>query len=907
MRLRQLPLVLLACAIATLVASAQDGGPSLSVYASLPFRYVGPPGNRVEAVAGVPGDPTTIYAGAASGGVFKTTDGGLHWDPIFDGQDVASIGAVAVAPSNPSVVWVGTGESFIRGNVSVGNGVYKSTDAGKTWTPVGLEATGRIGRIIVDPQNPDVVYVAALGHCYGPQPERGVFRTTNGGRTWDRVLFVDEQTGAVDLAIDPSDPKTLFAATWQFAIYPWWAESGGPGSGIHVSRDGGSTWQRLSGRGLPPSPLGRIALAISPAAPRRVYAAIETADATQGTLWRSDDSGETWRVASRDPAVNRRARYFSRFGVEPDNADELYFLTQSLGRSTDGGATIQAIPEVYPDQHDIWIDPKDPNRHIVANDRYVNISRNRGKSWFRAGLPIAQIYRVGVDRKVPYTLYGARQDGPTYLGPSNGLVPNGLIVNEQWEYAGYSESGWAIPDASDDDIVWVSDNRHVERYNSRAHTTRDANPWPGGRAGGRMGGGQGAGRGGGAPAGDPPGAAAPRAERQFRMNWTAAFAISPHDSHTAYAGSQYVHRTIDSGHTWTVISPDLTTNDKSKMGPLPGLGPDNQDVYCTLFSIAESPIERGVIWAGSTDGLVHVTRDGGQNWTNVTASIPGLEPAGVISSIEPSKYANGAAYVSVDRHRGNDSRSYIFKTEDYGKTWKAIGAGIPKTMFSYVRVVREDPRRQGLLYVGIENGLQISFDDGASWLPLQNNLPHAPVSWIVVQPDFNDLVISTFGRGFWILDDLSPLQQLTPHALNSPRVLLEPRSSYLLRPGPALVGSNLAADFDSPSDAGRNPPQGAPINYYLRAGAADVKLSILDSSGKVIRTLEGPRAAGINRVWWDTYAEPPANSSRGLPFGPMNRPTPLVPAGVYTVVLSVDGAEYRTQLTLRGDPNADWR
>jgi photosystem II stability/assembly factor-like uncharacterized protein len=903
---QHVPLVLLACAIATLAAIAQDGGPSPSVYASLPFRYVGPPGNRVEAVAGIPGDPSIIYAGAASGGVFKTTDGGLHWDPIFDGQDVASIGAVAVAPSNNNVVWVGTGESFIRGNISVGKGVYKSTDAGKTWTHTGLDATGRIGRVVIDPQNPDVVYVAALGHCYGPQPERGVFRTTNGGGTWDRVLFVDENTGAVDLAMDPSDPRTLFAATWQFAIYPWWAESGGPGSGIHVSHDGGSTWQAIAGRGLPASPLGRIALAVSPAAPKRVYAAIETTDPTQGTLWRSDDSGGSWRVASRDPAVNRRARYFSRFGVAPDNADELYFLTQSLGRSLDGGETIQAIPEVYPDQHDIWIDPKNPDRHIVANDRYVNISLNRGRSWFRAGLPIAQIYRVGVDRKVPYNLYGARQDGPTYMGPSNSLVPNGLIVNEQWDYVGYSESGWAIPDAGDDNIVWVSDNRHVERYNTRARTTRDANPWPARGGGGRMGGAaQAAGSGRGAGAGA---AAAPRPERQFRMNWTAAFAISPHDPHTAYAGSQYVHRTIDGGQTWSVISPDLTTNDKTKTGPLPGLGPDNQDVYCTLFSIAESPAERGVIWAGSTDGLLHVTRDGGQNWTNVTSNVTNLPPSGAISSIEPSKYGNGVAYISVDRHRANDSRPYIFKTDDYGKTWKSIGAAIGNTIFSYVRVVREDPRRRGLLYAGTENGLQVSFDDGASWMPLQNNLPHAPVSWIVVQPDFNDLVISTFGRGFWILDDLSPLQQLTPQALHSAHALFEPRSSYLLRPGPALVGSNLAADFDTPSDAGRNPPRGAPISYYLRSAATtDVKISLLDPSGTVIRTLDGPRTAGINRIWWDTYAEPPANSSRGLPFGPMNRPTPLVAPGVYTVVLSVDGAEYRAKLTLRADPNSDWR
>jgi photosystem II stability/assembly factor-like uncharacterized protein len=851
-------------------------------YRSLEYRYIGPPGNRIEVVAGVPGDPSVIYAGNPSGGVFKTGDGGLHWQPIF--EEVASIGAIAIAPSNPDVVWIGTGETFIRGNISVGNGIYRSSDAGKTFTRAGLEATGRIARIVVDPRNTDTVYVAALGHSYGPQPERGVFRTRDGGKTWQRVLFVDENTGAVDLVMDPSNPETLFAATWQFAIYPWWAESGGPGSGIHVSRDGGTTWTRLVGRGLPESPVGRIALAISPARPSRIYATIETNN--QGTLWTSDDGGQLWTLTSREPAINRRARYFSRFAAAPDNPDELFFLTQDLNRSRDGGKTLKAIPEVYPDQHDIWIDPKDPERVIVANDRYVNISRNRGRSWFRAGLPNAQIYRVGVDRQVPYNVYGARQDGPTYRGPSNSLVPNGLIPNELWEYVGYSESGYAIPDSGDDSIVWVSDNRHVERYNTRVRSTRDANPWP--RA--------------------PRQAWAPTTEPRFRINWTAPFALSPHDPQTAYAGSQFVHRTTDRGQTWTIISPDLTTNEASRSGPSPGLGPDTQDVYCSLFAIAESPAERGVIWAGSTDGLVHVTRDGGEAWSNVTPPATLLPSSGTISSIEASPHAAGTAFVTVDRHRANDSRPYVFRTRDYGRTWTPISSGIAPSPFSYVRVVREDPKRPGLLYAGTENGVWVSFDDGARWMALQNNLPPAPVSWMVVQPDFDDLVISTFGRGFWILDDLTPLRQLTATVVDSPHFLFTPRAGYLLRPGAALVGSNLAADFDTPSDAGRNPPRGTPINYYLKTAAAgEVQLQILDGAGAVVRTLSAPRTAGMNRVWWDLYAEPPAGGSRGLPFGAMNRPTPLVPAGTYTIKLLVDGRDYTTKLTLKNDPNSDWR
>jgi photosystem II stability/assembly factor-like uncharacterized protein len=866
--------------------AAQQRANSSNIYRALPFRYIGPPGNRVEAVAGVAGDPSIIYAGAASGGVYKTTDGGLHWTAIFDDQPVASIGALAVAPSDPNVVWVGTGETFIRGNISVGNGIYKSTDAGKSWTHVGLDKTGRIARVVIDPNNPNTVYVAALGHCYGPQPERGVFRTTDAGATWQRVLFVDENTGAVDLVMDPSDPTTLFAATWQFAIYPWWAESGGPGSGLYVSRDAGSTWKKLTGPGLPTPPLGRIALAIAPSTPKRVYAAIETAE--QGTLWRSEDSGNSWTLVTRDPAVNRRARYFSRFAVAPDNPNELYFLTQSLGRSMDGGASIQVIEEVFPDQHDIWIDPKNPNRQLVANDRYVNISVNRGKSWFRAGLPIAQIYRVGVDRKIPYNVYGARQDGPTFRGPSNSLLPSGMILDDNWEYSGYSESGYAIPDTGDDDVVWVSDNRRIERFNTAARSTHDATPWP-------------------APERPAGASGAAPSERQFRLNWTAPMALSPHDSHVAYAGSQYVHRTTDSGRTWSVISPDLTTNDPAKKGRPPGLGPDGQDVYCSLFSIAESPAQRGVIWAGSTDGLLHVTRDDGKKWTNVTGKLPQLLPNGTISSIEPSRYAAGTAYVTVDRHRANDSTPYVFKTNDFGTTWEAIGGGIPNSIFSYVRVLREDPKRKGLLYAGTESGVFVSPDDGRSWVSLGSNLPHVPVSWMVIQPDFNDLVLSTFGRGFWILDDLTPIQQLTPTVLESSHFLFEPRHAYLFRPGLPMIANNMAVDFDTDNGAGHNPPTGASINYFLKArSGGDVTITILSPAGAIVQTLNGPRDAGINRVWWNLYAEKPSNSMRGLPFGPLNHPPTLVAPGVYTVKLSVDGKEYQTKLTLLKDPNNEW-
>jgi photosystem II stability/assembly factor-like uncharacterized protein len=886
--------VVSACALT--IVSAQNGQPTSDLFRSLPFRFIGPTGNRVVAVAGVPGDPSVIYAGAASGGLFKTSDGGLHWQSLLDDTNVASMGAIAVARSNANVVWAGTGEPFIRGNVSIGNGIYKSTDAGKTWAHMGLDNTGRIARVVIDPKNPDVVFVAALGHCYGPQPERGLFRTTDGGKTWERVLFVDENTGAVDVVMDPSDPKTLFAAMWQFTIYPWYAESGGPGSGIHVSRDGGTTWTRLEGSGLPAPPLGRIGLGIAPSDPKRIYATIETAD--QGNLWRSDDGGAQWKLVSRDRSINNRARYFSRLGVVSDNPSEVYFLTQRLMRSTDGGTTVTAVPEVYPDQHDIWIDPQNANRQIVANDRYVNISLNRGRSWFRAGLPIAQMYRVAADRQVPYNVFGARQDGPSYRGPSNSLLPTGQIPADLWEYAGWNESGYVIPDRDEEHILWVSDNRHVERYNTRVRSTRDANPWVVQRGTGPAG--QRAGAGGGGGRGN-------RGERQFRTNWTAPLAVSPHDPDTAYAGSQYVHRTTDDGRTWTIISPDLTVNDASKQ-ELPGLGPDGQDVYSVLFAIAESPVTPGLIWAGSNDGQVQLTRDAGKTWTNVTANLQGLPPAGTVSSIEPSRHAEGTAYVSVDRHRANDPNPYIFKTTDFGKTWNLVVAGIPRSVFSYVRVIREDPKRPGLLYAGTENSLYVTFDDGTSWLPFRNNMPPVAISWMVVQEDFNDLVISTYGRGFWIFDDLSPLQQMTPAVLQSKSFLFSPRSAYIFRPGDPLVGNNMAVEFDPSADVGTNPPPGAPINYFVGSGVSgDAQITIADAAGATIRTLKGPAVRGINRVWWDLRSTESVASNRGMGFGAPGRDNPYVEPGTYTVKLVVDGQEHVTKITLRKDPNSDWQ
>jgi photosystem II stability/assembly factor-like uncharacterized protein len=863
-------------------------------FQALQYRHIGPQGNRVVAVAGVPGDPNILYAGAATGGIFKTLDGGVHWTPIFDDQPALSIGALAVARSDSSIVWAGTGEAFIRGNISIGNGIYKSTDAGKTWSHMGLDQTGRISRIVVNPNDPNIVYAAAMGHCYGPQPERGVFRTVDGGKTWERVLFVDENTGAADLVMDPHNPRILFAGMWQLIIHGWGRESGGPGSGLFLSRDGGTTWKRLTGHGLPEPPVGRIGLAIAPSNSNRVYALIETAD--KGVLWRSDDGGDTWMLASRDATLNRRPHYYSRMAVLPDNPNEVYFLTQlPLHMSIDGGATSREVREVWPDNHDMWIDPLNPDRLVVANDRYVNVSSNRGRSWLRAGLPIAQMYHVSTDNRIPYFVYGNRQDGPAHRGPSNSLAGTQILPGD-WTWTGGSESGFTYPDPADPNMVWTTGQAgFLQHFDLRTGYARNVNPWPEGGW--------------------------PIAGLKYRFQWTFPIALSPHDPNRLYAGSQHVHVTVDRGQTWRVISPDLTTNDKNKQQSSGGLTPDNTSVefYCVLFAIAESPVQKGVIWAGSNDGLVHVTRDDGRAWTNVTKNIPNLPPWGTVTKIEPSRFNAGTAYLTVDLHQMNDRSPYVYKTTDYGATWKSIG-GIPHGLFSYAHCITEDPVRSGLLYLGTENGLYASFDDGDHWTPLQSNLPHAPVDWLTVQEQFHDLVVATYGRGFWILDDITPLQQLDDKVRSSTAHLFEPRPAYRFLTRPVLP-MYMGEENDPPSALGHNPPYGASINYYFAsAPSADVQIEVADSGGRTIKTLKGTNQAGLNRVWWDLKYEatrqprlrtsPVGHPEIGLsaegwrPLPLEGRFAPLVPPGTYTLKLRAGQTELTRQLVVKKDPNS---
>lgn len=895
-----------------------------SAHASaLRYRYIGPVGNRVTSVAGVPGDFNTYYAGAASGGIWKSVDAGIHWRPIFDDKNVSSIGALAVAPSNPSIVWAGTGEPWIRSHISIGNGVYKSTDAGRTWTHVGLDSSGRIGRIAIDPSNPDIVLIAAQGHSYGPQKDRGIYRTTDGGRTWTQTLFVDENTGGIDVVMDPSNPRKLFAATWQFEIHTWGRESGGPGSGLYVSNDEGATWTRLRGNGLPTHDVGKISVAVAKSDPNRVYALIETGDGVpihdkptdNGELWRSDDGGANWRVVSYDRNLGCRQPYYTRTVISTDNADELYFLCATFSRSLDGGVTnVGALfgdaaarapasdtgrnPLASPggDNHDMWIDPSNASRMAVANDGGVSISTTRGRSWLRQQLPIAQMYHVTADTRVPYFVYGNKQDGPSYRGPSNSRSGT-QISRSEWHGVEGGESGWATPDPVDTNLIWSTASGSgsrggiVARYDLRTRQGQNVEVYPlstGGHSAGEV---------------------------KYRFVWDAPFAISPHDHNRIYTASQFVHMTTDGGRSWRVISPDLTRNDKSRQGISGGLTPDNIGVEYAdvVYGLAESPVKAGVLWTGSNDGLVHVTRDGGATWTNVTSNIPGIPAWGSVRHVEPSHFDAATAYIIVDAHQENNRDPWVYRTKDFGRTWTPIVNGIPKSQLSYAHILREDPVRRGLLYLGTENALYISFDDGEHWQQLRNGLPPAPVYGMVIQPHFNDLVVGTYGRGFYILDDLRPLQTITPEIVASDAHLFAPRAAYRF----TEITGNYAPNDDQ--TAGFNPTYGASINYWLKAPTR-VTLTVKDAAGKTIRAItDSTTHVGLNRTYWDLRNEPtkapklktkPSYDAEFTMSKDGTRDTPgfgtiavLMPPGRYTVTLAASGKTFTQPLDVLRDPN----
>jgi len=868
---------------------AKTAGIDPALYKAMEWRLIGPfRGGRVTAVAGVPGRPLTYYHGATGGGVWKTEDAGLSWKCVSDGYfKTGSVGAIAVSEWDPNVVYVGMGEAPIRGNVSHGDGVYKSTDAGKTWEHVGLADTSQISRIRIHPRNPDLVYVAALGHVYGPNDERGVFRSKDGGRAWEKILFKNDKAGAIDLALDPNNPRILYAGFWEASRTPHSLSSGGPGSGLFKSTDGGDSWTEISRRkGLPQGVQGKIGVVVSPAQPDRVWAIVEADD---GGVFRSDDGGETWQKLNEDRRLRQRAWYYSRIYADPKNADTVYVLNTGFYKSVDGGRTYGSIPAPHGDNHDLWIDPGDPKRMINSNDGGANVSLNGGLSWTgQDNQPTAQFYHVAVDNRFPYWVYGAQQDNSTVRIASR--TATGAIDKPDWYPVGGGESGHVVPRPDNPDVVYAgSYGGLITRWDYETRQERIITAWPDNPMGGGAG------------------------DTKYRFQWTAPILVSRFDPNVLYHAAQVLFRTTNEGQSWEIISPDLTTNDKERQKSSGGpITQDNTSVeyYCTIFALAESRQDPKILWAGSDDGLVHLTRDGGKSWENITPKQ--MASWSLISSIEPSAFDQAAAYIAVDRHELDDFKPYAYKTEDFGRTWRLINAGLPTDTF--VRVVREDPERRGLLYAGTETGVFVSFNDGAAWQPLQLNLPVAPVHDLAVKDQ--DLVAATHGRSFWILDDLTPLHQLDEKAALSDVFLFRPGDAYRMEGGGGFGGGGGAA--------GRNPASGSAVYYYFREKPqSEVSLEFMDPKGNLVKKFSsqspaGPEAdsmagrfggatprlqaeAGMNRFVWNMRF-PDAERVPGAVLWAGSVTGPIAPPGVYRVRLTVGDKSMTQTWEWKKDP-----
>ncbi|MDQ3282868.1 MAG: glycosyl hydrolase [Acidobacteriota bacterium] len=773
-----------------------------SQFKAMQWREVGPyRGGRSSAVEGIAAQRNVYYAGTSGGGVWKTTDGGQTWQPVSDKYFGGSIGAVAVSEWDPNVVYAGTGEQTVRGNVSPGTGMWKSVDAGKTWSFAGLANSQHIPRIRIHPRNPDLVYAAVLGHLFGPSQDRGVYRSRDGGKTWERILFANENAGAVDLTFEPGNPRVLYASTWRVRRSPYALESGGEGSALWKSTDGGDHWTNITAnKGLPKGTIGIIGVTVSPSNPQNVYAIVE---AEEGGVFRSRDGGETWTKTNDSRDLRQRAWYYTRIYADPKDEDSVYVVNVRFHKSKDGGKSFSAIPTPHGDNHDLWIDPNDPSRMIEANDGGFNVSTDGGASWTEQDQPTAQFYRVSTDNAFPYRLLGAQQDNSAVRIRSRST--DWAIGIRDWEETAGGESGYIVAKPDDPDVVYGgSYGGFLTMINHRTGESRDVNPWPD----------------------NPMGHGASGAAERFQWNFPLLF--SPHNANTLYAGSQHLFKSTNGGASWTRISDDLTRNDVSKMGPSGGpITKDNTAVeyYGTIFAVAESALEPGVIWTGSDDGLLHLSRDGGTTWKNVT---PAAMPQWLmINSIDPSPFDKGTAYVAGTLYKADDFRPYLYKTTDYGATWTKITNGIANDHFT--RVVRSDKRRKGLLYAGTERGMYVSFDDGASWQMLQLNLPITPITDLALRDD--DLIAATQGRGFWILDDVSPLQQW--NGTTAKVQLFQPRMTWRM---------GGATPENAPQGMGKNPPQGVIVNYWIPADVktgTPVKLAFLNADGSVIRELTG--------------------------------------------------------------------
>jgi photosystem II stability/assembly factor-like uncharacterized protein len=848
----------------------------------------------VVAVAGVPGDSTTFYFGGVDGGIWKTTDAGTVWKPIFDRQTIASIGAIAVAPSDPKIIYAGTGESDIRSDLSSGNGVYKSIDAGTTWTHVGLDDTRQISRIVVDPQNADTVYVGALGHAYGPNEARGVYKSVDGGIHWTKALDLGPETGVSDLAICAGNPQLLFAGAWHTHRPPWsaYAPIDGPGGGLYRSQDAGKTWSRLNGSGLPDGDWGRIGVDVAPDG-KRVYALIQ---AKKAGLYRSDNGGDTWVLENADSRLTSRAWYFNSITIDPHDPDLIYVPNVALYRSQDGGKTISVLRGAPggDDYHQLWVDPKNPASMVLGTDQGTTISLDSGETWSTwYNQPTAQLYHVITDNQFPYIVYGAQQDSGSAAVPSR--TDHGQITPRDWFPSGDSESGYMVPDPKDPNIVYLSGTYGaVARYNRRTGLSQDVSPWPVPTFGSTI------------------------DQRKYRAPWTPVLVLSPADSTTLYLGTQYVMKTIDGGLHWETISPDLT-GAKQDPGDKKEPTVDNaRDLgFGVVFTIAPSPLNRDLIWAGSDTGLIHLTRDGGKTWKEATPQ--GLTTWSKISLIEASHSDPAVAYAAVDRSRLDDQKPYLYRTRDYGATWQLIADGIPAPAF--LRAVREDPQSKGLLFAGTELGVYVSFDDGDRWQTLQSNLPITSVRDLAIHGD--DLVAATHGRSFWILDNITPLRQVSAAHKAEAAWLYHPATAFRID-NDSFSGTPLPPE----EPTAENPPDGAMIDYFLKSSAGSVKLEVFDPQDQLVRRFssEDPasgkhtplpvaerwfpkpeileKSAGMHRfVWnltWRNSGGPIADEEAALhnPSGPKAVP------GIYKIRLTVDGKTQDQPLEIIMDPRS---
>jgi len=877
-RLRSLWMVPFVAALA-LLAAAQDVTLDSDTLSGLPIRAIGPAamGGRVADITAVrEGGRLTIYIGSASGGVWKSRDGGTTFKPIFDKQPSLSIGSIAVDPSNPQTVWVGTGESWARNSVSVGTGVYRSRDGGDNWESVGLPDSEHVSRIVIHPKDGNTVYACALGHLWSSNTERGVFKTNDGGKTWNKILFRNESTGCAEMAMDPQDSNVLYAAMWDVRREPWNFRSGGPGGGLFKSTDGGATWHELR-KGLPEGDLGRIGVAVAPSNHLRVYAVVEARNHT--ALFRSDDAGDSWLEVNNSFNISGRPFYFARLSIDPKNADRVYktgfFLTVSedAGKSFSAAISMSEGPgdALHSDLHALWIDPENPDQMLVGTDGGVYESQDQANHWrFLANLPISQFYHVSYDMADPYNVYGGLQDNGTWMGPSRGVDG---IPNRSWRVIGMGDGFWAFSDPSDADYAYVEyQGGRISRFRKSTGEARDIKPLP--RAG----------------------------EADFRFNWNTPIHMSANHPGTIYLGGQFLFRSRDHGESWDRISPDLTTNDPARQHQelSGGLTIDNSDAekYETIYTIAESPKNGDVIWAGTDDGNVQITRDDGRHWTNVVKNIPGLPPNTWVSTIEASHFDPAVAYATFDGHAAGDMKPYVYRTKDYGKTWTSLST---PDLSGYAHVVREDLVNANLLYVGTEFGLFISTDNGAHWAQLKGGLPNVAVRDIAIQPRESDLILATHGRGIYILDDLTPIRALTPELLAKDLVMLPSRPSVL-----NLPASEQRFDGDA-EFKGRTLPEAASIVYYQKKRHifGDLKLEIYDDHGSLLTSIQGDKRRGMNRLAWPERAKPPkVPPAAGLVENEFLFFGPQAQEGTYPVKLTKGKETYTSEVKLVPDPRS---